>query len=68
MESFYDSFLENLDSDEIRTIFYTAKQSSNSFFNIPVFREFPQKDAEAMSLSMAITLELLRRYENFKNL
>ena len=68
MDSFYDSFLENLNDDEIRTIFFTAKQTADVILNRPVCNEFPQKDSEAMSLGMAVALEILRRYENTKDL
>lgn len=68
MDSFYDSFFEDLDDDEIRTIFFTARQTADCIINRPVCCEFLPKDAEAVSLGMAVALEILRRYENSKNL
>lgn len=68
MANFYDSFFESLDDDEIRTVFFTAKQTADTILHRPACDEFPQKDAEAMSLGMAVALEILRRYENFQDL
>lgn len=68
MDNFYDSFIGKLDDDEIRTIFFTAKQTADTILNRPVCSEFLPKDAESMSLGMAAALEILRRYENSKNL
>ena len=66
--NFYDSFFENLDDDEIRTIFFTARQTADTILSRLVRDEFPPKDAETMALGMAVALEILRRYENTKNL
>lgn len=68
MSSFYDSFIKELDDDEIRTIFFKARQTADTILNRPVCSEFVPKDAESMSLGMAVALEILRRYENSKNL
>lgn len=68
MNNFYDSYLENLSDDEIRTIFFTARQSADSILSRPVCSEFLPKDAESMSLGIAVALEILRRYENAKDL
>lgn len=68
MSSFYDSFIKELDDDEIRTIFFAAKQTAGTILNRPVCSEFLPKDAESMSLGMAVALEILHRYENSKNL
>lgn len=68
MGSFYDSFFETLDDDEIRTIFFKARQTADVIRRRPVCDEFPPKDAEAMSLSMAVALEILCLYENTKDL
>ena len=68
MNSFYDSYIEELNDDEIRTVFFTAKQTADEILNRPVCSEFSSKDAEAMSLGMAVALEILRRYEIYKDL
>ena len=67
MDSFYDSFLENLDDDEIRTIFFKARSAANIIRKRSVCDEFPSKDADVMSLAMTIALELLCLYENTKD-
>lgn len=68
MSNFYDSFLENLDDDEIRTVFFTAKQTADTILRKPVCSEFFPKDAESMAMGMAVALEILHRYENYQNL
>lgn len=67
MSSFYDSFIKELD-DEIRIIFFKARQTADTILNRPVCSEFVPKDAESMSLGMTVALEILRQYENSKNL
>ena len=67
MDSFYDSYTLNLDDDEIRTVFRTAKQTAGIILQRHVCSEFQPKDAETMALSMAVSLEILRRYENHQS-
>lgn len=65
MDGFYEKFLEKLgDEDELRTIFYVAQQNAGTIMKNPAFQEFPADDARVMAQSLAVALELIRRYEN----
>lgn len=65
VDRFYDEFLDRLgDADELRTIFYTARQTTESIVKNPAFRELPADDARIMAQSLAVALELIRRYES----
>lgn len=66
LKKFYDQFFDELNEDELRTIFYAAKQKATNFLSHPVCGEFPTEDAHIMSLSLGVALEILQRYENQK--
>ena len=66
LNSFFDHYLEEMDEDELRTVFFTASQTAGAFEHIPSFEEFPKQDAHAMALGLAVALEVIRRYENFR--
>lgn len=65
MDGFYEKFLEKLgDEDELRTIFYIAQQNTGAIMKNPAFQEFSADDARVMAFSLAVSLEVIRRYEN----
>lgn len=66
MKKFYDQFFDELNEDELRTIFYAAKQKATNLLSHPVCGEFPAEDARIMALGLGVALEILQRYENQK--
>ncbi len=64
MNGFYEDFFDNLTADELRSIFFVARQSSLSILANPVCQEFPAEDARIMALSLGVAAELLKRFEN----
>ena len=66
MAAFVNHFIEGMDADELRTLFFAASQTAGAFQRLPSFSEFPEQDARTMALGLAVALEVIERYENFR--
>lgn len=71
MDKFYDDYFEVLTTpgegnDELRTIIFKARQNAEFLLKHPVISEFPAEDAKFIAYSLGMALELIQRYENWK--
>lgn len=64
MNSFDDDFFSSFDSDEISTIFYSAKQKAEIICCSSACAGMSKEDTVLMATSFSIAIELLRRYHN----
>lgn len=61
LEGFYEQLIDNLDPDELRTIFIAARQKANTYLTLPVFDGIPPEERRILALSLGVSLEVLRR-------
>ncbi len=68
LKNFHFDFFQNLTSDELNTIFFTANNNAKILIQNPVLQNYPPEDARIMALSFAIATEIIDRYDNVENI
>lgn len=68
MKNFHFDFFQNLNSDELNTIFFTANNNAKILIQNPVLQNYSPEDARIMALSSAIAAEIVDRYDNLEDI